>query len=367
MLASEAANIGAALSFAQAQADTEIQLRLLTAANAVFDRYSLDEYANALRAALQKPPADAGLQGHAQSALARVEYRRGNYAAARAAAERALELGEQATDSAIVASALNVLGGVAVAAGDFPLARELYQRALETCRAATDDHGVAIALINLGDVALVAGEYERAIDLSTEAMELMRARGDTPAMEIPLINLAAAHAHLGHLEEAEEAAALSLTVATDLRDPIAVGAALLVFAAVAASRDDGERAALPARRGRLAPCRRGAGSDPSQVALREEVLRRIQTLNSPRRPRDTRSTPPLTQKTRSSSPSAASSPPPISIRRARDRPPAADGGGPRRTPPAVRTRGAHRVGNRRRAGSVRRDHYRLRQLFRNDA
>ena len=208
-----------------------------------------------------------------------MEYRRGNYAASRAAAERALTLGEQASDGAIVTAALNVLGTIAVTARDFPRARVLHERALEMYRAASDDHGAAIALVDLGDVALVAGEYERAIELTTEGMELIRHHDEAPVLQVPLINLAAAHAHLGHIDEAEDAAALSLTAATDLRDPIAVVFALRVFAAVAALRNDGERAALLLGAADALDDNLGALSDPSQRALREEVIRRLQALS----------------------------------------------------------------------------------------
>ena len=279
MLASEVPNIRAALVFAQAQGDVEIQLRLLTADRGTFGADSLDDFADALEEALHQRVGDVTVRGRAESALAHVEYRRGNYAAARAAAERALDLGEQASDKATVTSALNVLGTVAVTAGDFPRASVLHERVLEIHRAANDEHGAAIALINLGDVALVAGEYQRAIDLTTEAIELIRDRGDTPVLQVPLINLAAAHAHLGHVEDAEEAATLSLTAAADFRDPIAVIFALRVFGAIAASRRDGERAALLVGAADALDANLGARSDPSQQALRKETVRRLEALS----------------------------------------------------------------------------------------
>jgi predicted ATPase len=275
-LAAEALEIRAALAFAQAHADTDTQLRLLTAAGRVFRSGSQNDFRDALAAALQEPTSEVGLQGRAEGDLGFVEYRRGDYSAAREAAERALDLGEQSNDDDVITSALEVLGIVAVTEGDFGRARALHERVLALKRAANNHLGTATTLINLGDVALVAGEYERAIELSTEGIELDRAHGGSSLLQVGLINLAAAQVHLGHLAEAEEAAADSLEVAPDLRDPVAVVFALRVFAAAAAWRRDYERAALLLGGADAVDAELGAHSDPSQQALREEVLRRVE-------------------------------------------------------------------------------------------
>ena len=274
-LAAEALEIRAALAFAQAHADTDTQLRLLTAAGRVFRSGSQNDFRDALKAALQEPTSEVGLRGRAESDLAFVEYRRGDYSAAREAAERALDLGEQSNDDDVITSALEVLGIVAVTERDFGRARALHERVLALKRAANNHLGTATTLINLGDVALVAGDYERAITLTTEGIELDRAHGGSSLLQVGLINLAAAQVHLGHLAEAEEAAADSLEVAPDLRDPVAVVFALRVFAAAAAWRRDYERAALLLGGADALDAELGAHSDPSQQALREEVLRKL--------------------------------------------------------------------------------------------
>jgi predicted ATPase len=273
----EATEIRAALAYAQARDDAETQLRLLTAANRVFRSGSQHDYGEALKAALEHPTADIGLRGRAEARLGFVEYRRGDYPAARAAAERALALAERSNNESLVAEVLDVLGFLAVAEGDLVRGRELHERALELERAANNWLGAASTLVSLGDVALVAGEYERAIELNTEAMELVRAHGGSAlSLQVPLINLAAAHVHLGHVTEAEEAAAASIEAAADLRDPVAVAFALRVFSAASASRGDHDRAALLLGAADALDAELGAGADPTQKGLREDVLRRVE-------------------------------------------------------------------------------------------
>jgi len=273
----EATEIRAALAYAQAQGDAETQLRLLTAAGRVFRAGSQHDYGEALKAALEHPTADVGLRGRAEGRLGFMQYRRGDYPAAQAAAERALALGERCGDESVIAEALDMLGILAVADGDLVRARELHERVLELQLAANDRLGAASTLVNLGDVALVAGEYERAIELNTEAMELTRAHGGSAlSLQVPLINLAAGHVHLGHVTEAEEAAAASLEAAPDLRDPLAVAFALRVFSAASAWRGDHDRAALLLGAADALDAELGARSDPTQNALREDVLRRVE-------------------------------------------------------------------------------------------
>ena len=277
VLIAEASEIRAALAYAQARDDAETQLRLLTAAGRVFRAGSQHDYSEALKTALEQPTADVGLRGKAEGRLGFMEYRRGDYAAALAAAQRALRLGERSGDADVIAGALDMLGILAVADGDLVRARELHERVLELQLAANDGPGTASTLVNLGDVALVAGEYERAIELNTEAMELARAHaGSALSMQIPLINLAAAHVLLGHVAEAEEAAAASLEAAPDLRDPLGVAFALRVFSAASASHGDHDRAAMLLGAADALDAEFGAGTDPTQNALRENTLRQIE-------------------------------------------------------------------------------------------
>ena len=173
----EAPNVQAAVAFARADDDAELQLRLLTYGGQACSGRSLPEFREALADALRRPTADLVLRGRAAHRLGFEEYRLGEYAAAQATAEQALDLGEQSGTHDVIAAALDLLGIIAVTEGDFDRAREFHERALVLSRAVGDDDGAANALVNLGDAALVAGEYERAIELTSEAIEHERHGG----------------------------------------------------------------------------------------------------------------------------------------------------------------------------------------------
>jgi len=275
-LAREAANVRKGLGFARAAGDASLQLRLLTGAEEIFLSGSQRELAQALEEALAAPIEDPGLLARAQAALAFVEYRRGEYSAARKAAERAFVLAERAGDTRRVSSALTSLASVASVEGDLDEARRLLGRALELHREAGNAQGVATTILNLGDLALVGGEYERSVELTTEAIELDEQLGGTLLRQVGLANLAAAYIGLERLEDAEKAAAASLVVDVGLRDPLAIVFCLRVFAGAAVRRGDSERAALLEGAADALDTEHEAVSDPSQSALREDTLRRLE-------------------------------------------------------------------------------------------
>jgi tetratricopeptide (TPR) repeat protein len=182
-------------------------------------------------------------------------------------------LAERAGDTRRVSSALTSLASVASAEGDLDEARRLLGRALELHREAGNAQGVATTVLNLGDLALVGGEYERSVELTTDAIELDEQLGGTLLRQVGLANLAAAYIGLERLEDAEKAAADSLAVDVGIRDPLAVVFCLRVFAATAVRRGDGERAALLLGAGEALDAAHDVASDPSQSAIRDDVLR----------------------------------------------------------------------------------------------
>jgi tetratricopeptide (TPR) repeat protein len=229
-----------------------------------------------LREALETGTDDATLRARGEGILAFVEYRRGEYESAKAAAKRALALAEPMDNYRLVASALTSLASVAAAEGDLDESRRLLERTLEVNREAGNTLGVATAVLNLGDQALVAGDYERSVELTTEAIRLDRdGRGGSLLQQVGLVNLAAAYVALDRIAEAEAAAAESLAVNVGLRDPLAVVFCLRVFAAAAARRGETERAGLLLGAADALDAEVEAASDPSQTALREDVIRRL--------------------------------------------------------------------------------------------
>jgi predicted ATPase len=277
----EGPNIRGALTFARESGDTTTQLRLLTTAGGVFLSGSQREFAIALEEALAGPTTDLKLRGLGERDLAFAAYRWGDYRASRAAAERALELAERSDNDRLTASALNALGMLAVVERDFEQARRLHERVLNLHRAAGNAHGAAVALVNLGDAALVAGDYERAIKLTGDGLELAEAHGESLVLQIGLVNLAAAYVRLDRVAEAEAAAAKSLAAVDELPDQIGVVFCLRVFAAAALLRDETERSALLLGAADALVAELEARSDPSERALREEVVGRLEDLLGP--------------------------------------------------------------------------------------
>jgi predicted ATPase/class 3 adenylate cyclase len=275
-LARESANMRAALTFARRAGDTENQLRLLSGAEGIFLTGSHGAFAAMLREALAAGTEDTTLRARGEGILAFVEYRRGEYESAKAAAERALALAEPIGNYRLVASALTSLASVAAAEGDLDESRGLLERTLEVNREAGNTMGVATATLNLGDQALVAGDYERSIELTTEAIRLDRHRpGGSLLQQVGLVNLAAAYVALDRIAEAEAAAGESLTVDVGLRDPLAVVFCLRVFAAGAVRRGETERAGLLLGAADALDAEVEVAADPSQSALRDEVARRL--------------------------------------------------------------------------------------------
>jgi tetratricopeptide (TPR) repeat protein len=277
----EGPNIRAALTFARESGDATTQLRLLTTAGGVFLSGSQREFAVALEEALAGPTTDLKLRGLGERDLAFAAYRWGDYPASRAAAERALELAEGSGNDRLTASALNALGMLAVVERDFEQARRLHERVLNLHRAAGNAHGAAVALVNLGDAALVAGDYERAIELTGDGLELAEAHGESLVLQIGLVNLAAAYVRLDRVAEAEAAAAKSLAAVDELPDQIGVVFCLRVFAAAALQRDETERSALLLGAADALVSELEARSDPSERALRDEVVGRLEDLLGP--------------------------------------------------------------------------------------
>jgi predicted ATPase/class 3 adenylate cyclase len=274
-LARESANIRAALNVARESGDTENQLRLLAGAEEIFLGGSHGAFAAMLKEALAAPAEEPLLRARGEGILAFVEYRRGEYGSAKAAAKRALALAEQLSNYRLVASALSSLASVAAAEGNLDEARRLLEQALEVNREAGNTLGIATTVLNLGDHALVAGDYERSVELTTEAIRLDRDRGGSLLQQVGLVNLAGAYVALDRIADAEEAAADSLAVDVGIRDPLAVVFCLRVFAAAAARRGETERAGLLLGAADGLDAEVGAASDPSQSALRDDVAHRL--------------------------------------------------------------------------------------------
>ena len=274
----EQSNLRAGLAWARTAGDGALQLRLLLGAAGMFLRGSQSEFRRLLEEALDLGTEDVRLRARAEAGLAFAAYRQGDYSASRAAATRALTLAEQAGDSRIRASALNYLSSCELADGNVEKARALLEQATEAYRVAGNNRGIGVTLINLGDVAIRAGEYSRAVDLTLEAIALLRPLGDPTPIHVALLNIATACVHLDRLEEADEHGRESLEIAADAGDMVGVSCCLRVFAAVAAHRLDGERAARLLGAAERIRTEIDLSLEPSEAVLQDDLVARLEQL-----------------------------------------------------------------------------------------
>ena len=178
-----------------------------------------------------------------QTAGASIALLQGDYAAARAFAEGALESARRAGEQRFVANALSNLGAISLAGGDEERAAEVLEQAVALARQVGDERIMALALNNLGDLALSTGDYRRAEPLFEESHALLRARGDTANIARSLFNLGAVDLMVGADCAAEARFGEALELARAAEDKEDLAWCLEGFAALAARAGDGERAA----------------------------------------------------------------------------------------------------------------------------
>ena len=275
---SDQANLRAAVTWARDTGDEGLQLRIMTSVSDLFLRGSQREFRDQLERALAGGVDDVRLCGRGEALLSFTAYRQGDYPAARAAAERALDLAEAAADLRTVASSLAYLANVATAEGRFEEAERLFEEGADVCRAMGDIRGIAVSLVNLGDLALARGAYERAIELLLESVELGRPFGDRRLIWTGNVNLATAYVQLDRLPQAQARASEALRIVQALDDLVGITVALRVFAAIAVRRGEAER------------CVRLIGTterireeielslEPSEQILYDDVLERVGRL-----------------------------------------------------------------------------------------
>lgn len=128
-------------------------------------------------AALERTPAPAE-QAPLYADWSLMAHHRGRSHQARALAEKALLLAEQAADDRARAQAHNVLGIIAGAGGEPAVARRHLEQSVALAEKRDDPGARAAALNNLALACSTAGEIERAIELTEAALALTAARGD---------------------------------------------------------------------------------------------------------------------------------------------------------------------------------------------
>ena len=118
--------------------------------------------------------------------------------------ERTLPAVEGQRDRRLVRRGINLLGAARFDLGELAGARAAFERALDLGREDADDLLVARATNNLGAIANVRGERERALAMYGLALVAYQRLGDARGLAETYHNMAISHRHLGMLDRAED-------------------------------------------------------------------------------------------------------------------------------------------------------------------
>ena len=214
---------------------------------------------------------DPNLLRRAQTAGASIALLQGDYVASTAFAESALDSARRTGEPKFVANALSNLGAIVLAGGHEERAAIVLDEALGLAREVGDERITALALNNLGDLALSTGDYRRAGPLFEESHALLRSRGDTANIARSLFNLGAVDLMLGANGAADARFRESLGLARIADDKEDLAWCLEGFAALAACKGEGERAATLIGAAGALLARIGADYKPFERRLHEST------------------------------------------------------------------------------------------------
>jgi tetratricopeptide (TPR) repeat protein len=125
--------------------------------------------------------------------VGQLHYRRGDFAAARMALERAVELGSRAALDDLVALGLKELGNVAVDTGDLTLAAEYYRRSHALFERLEDIIGLADTHNNLGIIYRRTGRWAEALAEYDASLALRQRTGHLMGVALCYNNIAEVH------------------------------------------------------------------------------------------------------------------------------------------------------------------------------
>jgi predicted ATPase/DNA-binding SARP family transcriptional activator/Flp pilus assembly protein TadD len=226
-LEAELPNIRAALAHAIAKPDATAAVELAGRLQRLWQVHGrLGEGEQWLEAALAAGEAPVKIAGKAWNGLGIVRADRGDYAGARTAFEKALELRRDSDDEQGVASTLNNLGALALFREDYEGAHRAYEQALAILRRRDYSPNLLAVLENIGVAALVRGDVPASIDALEEGRGLAVAHGEHRAASSTARWLARALLEQGELERSRELLAESLALAEQIGHRQGVACAL---------------------------------------------------------------------------------------------------------------------------------------------
>jgi predicted ATPase len=157
--------------------------------------------------------------------------------------EEAVSLAREAGDRWTLALALNNLGEIARELGESERATTLYEESYLICRELGDASRMSLCLGNLGEMAFMAGNTQRARSLLSEAVDLARELGDKRHLCYALGDLGWVALEQARLEESNRLFRESLSLSRELGSRQFSVETLPGLAAVAAAGGETARAA----------------------------------------------------------------------------------------------------------------------------
>jgi tetratricopeptide (TPR) repeat protein len=238
-------NLRAALGWAAASGEVELEVRLAVAARWYWVvQGNLSEGRRFFESVLEHTAgAPKELRARALVHAAIFPFRLGDNRLAEGLLQESLDLYRQLGDEEGIARATAELGGIAIAEGDLDRATALYEESLPLLRKLGNLARVAVALGNLGTIAHMRAEYETAVDYYDESIEASRSAGDSDGVGVNLHNLARSELALGRVEPGVAALRESLGIARNLGYRELIAYLLGGFAEVAMIEDEPARAA----------------------------------------------------------------------------------------------------------------------------
>lgn len=273
VLEEEQANLRAALRWAAAAGELELELRLAVAARWWWvvqghlseGRGFFDGVFERTAGASQELRAQALVQG------AIFPFRQGDTRRAAELLQESLDLYRDLGDEEGIARSTAELGGIAITEGDLDRAAALYEEAVPLFRTQGYPSRVAAGLGNLGTIAHMRQAFATAVAYYEEAIELAKETGDIDGAAVNLHNLARSELALRRAGPGLEALRESLTIARRIGYREVIAYCIGGLAELAMIEDDPERAALMLGASDRLFREIGAVPSPDEAETRERV------------------------------------------------------------------------------------------------
>jgi tetratricopeptide (TPR) repeat protein len=185
--------------------------------------------------------------GHLQWGQAR--FSQGEYEAAKAQLEQALELAQAASLYQMEANALSSLGNILGNQGDYAGAKRCMNQALSVYREMNHRRGEGMVLNNLGHVCLRQGNYDKAEHFFEQTLQVYRQVGERQMESMATHNLGRIYLQQGRYDDAKTCLEQSLRINREIGNRSAEGWGLLnlgrtalIWNDYATARDNCERA-----------------------------------------------------------------------------------------------------------------------------